>query len=128
MLGMLSPNFRQVTLDHDGGQWLITFVLEREDAEDQEEIEDFGSEWDALQSGPEPRDVRTVVTSEALSWPSSPTRVLYLRREATRLAADYQQSTRRHFQVGSWPMPIKDAIPRRRIQDLLSRCQQHTAY
>jgi hypothetical protein len=55
--------------------------LEREDAEDQEEIEDFGSEWDALQRGPEPRDVRTVVTSEALSWPSSPARVLYLRRE-----------------------------------------------
>lgn len=82
MLGMLSPNFRRVTLDHDGREWLITFELEREDAEDQEEIEDFETEWDALQSGPEPRHVRTVVTSEALSWPSSPTRVLYLRREA----------------------------------------------
>jgi hypothetical protein len=82
MLGMLSPNFRRVTLDHDGGKWLITFVLERIDADDQEEIEDFGSEWDALQSAPEPRDVQTVVTSEALSWPSPSTRVLFLRREA----------------------------------------------
>ena len=57
MVGMLSPNFRRITLDHDGCQWLITFVLEREDAEDREEIEDFETEWDALQSGPEPCEV-----------------------------------------------------------------------
>jgi hypothetical protein len=82
MLGILSPNFRRVSLGHNDGVWLITFVLEREDIEDHEEIEDFCTEWDALQTGPEPREVRTVVTSQALPWPLSPTRILYLRREA----------------------------------------------
>lgn len=82
MVGMLSPNFRQVSLANDDGTWVITFVLEREDAEDHEEIDDFCSEWDALQIGPAPREVRTLVTSQALSWPLSPTRILYRRREA----------------------------------------------
>lgn len=81
MLGMVSPNFRRVTLDHDGREWVIIFDLEREDAEDREEIEDFAYEWDALQSGPEPRSIRIVITSEDLMHPTSPTRVLYRRRE-----------------------------------------------
>jgi hypothetical protein len=84
MLGMPSPNFRRVTLGHDGTQWLIGFVLEREDAEDREEIEDFETEWDALQSGPEPREVRTVVDSGPLPLTAWPTRALYQRREAVR--------------------------------------------
>lgn len=49
MLGMLSPNFRRVCLDHDGSQWITPFFLEHEDAEDQEEIEDFVGAWYALQ-------------------------------------------------------------------------------
>lgn len=84
MLGMPSPNFRRVTLGHDGTQWLIVFVLEREDAEDREEIEDFGDEWEALQSGPEPCEVRTVVEPGPLPMTTWPTRTLYQRREAVR--------------------------------------------
>jgi hypothetical protein len=82
MLGMLSQNFRRVTLSHDGSQWLVDFVLEREDAEDREEIEDFETEWDALQSGPVRREVRTIVESGPLSLSVWPTRGLYQRREA----------------------------------------------
>lgn len=82
MLGVPSPNFRRVTLDHDGEQWRIAFVLEREDADDREEIEDFETEWDALQSGPEPREIAITVTAGLLTWPPSPARVLYQRREA----------------------------------------------
>jgi hypothetical protein len=84
MLGMPSPNFRRVTLGHDGTQWLIVFVLEREDAEDREEIEDFIAEWDSLQSRPEPCEVRTVVEPGPLPPTGWPTRALYLRREAVR--------------------------------------------
>jgi len=81
MLGMPSPNFRRVSLGHDGAQWLIGFALEREDADNREEIEDFETEWDALQSGPEPREVRTVLASGSLPSPEWPTRILYQHRE-----------------------------------------------
>jgi hypothetical protein len=81
MIGMPSPNFRRVTLGHDGTKWLIGFVLEREDEEDRQEIEDFETEWDALQSGPEAREVRTVIEAGPLPLPVWPTRVLYQRRE-----------------------------------------------
>jgi len=81
MLGVPSPNLRRVTLDHDGEKWLIAFVLESENPDDQEEIEDFETEWDALQNGPEPREVSTLVASGPLPWPQPPKRVLYQRRE-----------------------------------------------
>ncbi|BCA63611.1 hypothetical protein HMP09_2845 [Sphingomonas sp. HMP9] len=81
MLGMISPNFRMVTLDHDGTQWIIGFVLESVNAEDREELADFEAEWDALQSGPTPRDLQVSFTAGSLAWPSAPTRALYRRRE-----------------------------------------------
>jgi hypothetical protein len=82
MLGVPSANFRRVTLDHDGLQWLIDFVLEQENTEDREEIDDFGAEWDALQDGPEPREVRIFVTADSLPWERGTKRVLYQRRES----------------------------------------------
>lgn len=82
MLGLPSPNLRRVTLDHNGQLWLISFVLAHEDAEDREEIEDFGTEWDALQSSFEQLEIRILITSEPLPWPAPPARVIYQRREA----------------------------------------------
>ena len=81
LAGVISPNFRRVTLDCDGDQWIISFVLEHEDAVDREEIEDFGVEWEALQSGPVPVVVHTWIDAGALPMRSSPTRTIYMRRE-----------------------------------------------
>lgn len=79
--GMVSSNFRRISLEYEGGQWLITFVLEREDAEDREEISDFEAEWDALQSRCEPREIRTFVTSAEMPDLLPMARILYQRRE-----------------------------------------------
>ena|ERR1700761_6591346 len=80
-LGTISPNFRMITLDHDGLEWVIGFVLSEESVEDTEEIEDFGTEWDALQGGPTARRIEVSISAEPLQWPPSTTRVLYRRRE-----------------------------------------------
>lgn len=82
MLGMISPNFRMVTLDHDGAKWIIGFVLETVSAEDCEEIDNFAPEWEALQNGPTPCDIQVSYSADSLSWPRAPKRALYRRREA----------------------------------------------
>lgn len=81
MLGMISPNFRMVTLDHDGTKWLIGFVLEIVNAEDCEELNDFEAEWEALQDDPTPCDFQISYTAESLPMPHAPKRALYWRRE-----------------------------------------------
>jgi hypothetical protein len=49
MLGSISGNFRAVFLDCQERRAMITFVLERDTAEDREEIEDILFEFEALQ-------------------------------------------------------------------------------
>jgi len=82
MAGAISPNFRRVTLGHNGIEWVLGFVLEAENAEDREEIEDIGTEWEALQSGPVPVRIETSATADELPLPALPTRVICRRREA----------------------------------------------
>jgi hypothetical protein len=48
LLGAISPNFRRVAICFEGPAWLLSFVLEHEDATDTEEIEDVADEFDVL--------------------------------------------------------------------------------
>ena len=48
LLGAISSNFRRVAIGFEGRTWLLSFVLEREDAGDREEIEDVAGEFDGL--------------------------------------------------------------------------------
>lgn len=80
-LGAISPNFRMITLGHSGTRWNISVFLEHDDAEDREEIEDAVGDFDALQFGPVARQLEIAVTSEQISWPLPPTRVVFKRRE-----------------------------------------------
>lgn len=82
LLGSISPNYRMVTMNHDGREWVFSFVLDHEDAEDREEIEDFPTEWEALKDRPTPCRIVVLIESGVLPWPSPPTRVVYRRREA----------------------------------------------
>ncbi|EIZ77106.1 hypothetical protein WSK_4329, partial [Novosphingobium sp. Rr 2-17] len=58
-----------------------SFVLESVNAEDCEELDDFETEWEALQDGPTPCDFQVSYTTESLGWPDAPKRALYRRRE-----------------------------------------------
>ncbi len=82
LLGSISPNYRMITMDHDGSQWIFTFVLEHEDVEDREEVEDFAIEWEALKDRPTSCTTVVLIEAGALAWPAPPTRVIYRRREA----------------------------------------------
>lgn len=83
LLGAIAPNFRLVTLDHDGREWVAQFVLEKDDAEDREEIDDVMGEWGGFED--EDSDfrghVRTLIEAGPMAMPRGSTRLIYLRRE-----------------------------------------------
>lgn len=81
LLGAISPNFRMISLGRDSGYWILSFVLAEENEGDQEEIQDVGDEFEALQSRPVHFRTEVVVTQALLSWPSPPVRVVYRRKE-----------------------------------------------
>lgn len=81
LLGAISPNFRMVTIVHDGVCWKLVFFLEREDEVDREEIDESCVQFEALQSGPIRYDMEIEITSAPLPWPQPPVRVIYRRRE-----------------------------------------------
>lgn len=86
MWGVISPNFRRVAwalLDH---AWTVQFVLERDDAEDREEIEDAMGDFDALlleiESGPRALLSEVIVSAQPLSALDLNTWLpIYIRRE-----------------------------------------------
>jgi hypothetical protein len=41
MCGVISPNFRIVTIGHNGKKWLLNFYLETMDAEDMEAVKEI---------------------------------------------------------------------------------------
>lgn len=82
LLGAVSENFRMVCLSHDGSAWQLIFVLNDDNAEDREEIEDVGCEFEALQDLPIEFSVEVNVTHLPLEWPKEPVRVVYRRRES----------------------------------------------
>jgi hypothetical protein len=67
MLGAISPNFRMATIDHDGREWVLTFYLEKENAEDLEEIEDIAFEFEVLHQ--DAFRYKTIITASPLSTP-----------------------------------------------------------
>lgn len=83
MVGAISGNFRQVTLGRVDGKWELGFVLAVDSKEDRDEIDDIGLEFEALQEGPVDYEVLVTVSSDDLSFPEPPGRVLFRRRETT---------------------------------------------
>ncbi|MDN3578083.1 hypothetical protein QWZ03_15045 [Chitinimonas viridis] len=81
LYGAVSPNFRMVMLSSENGRWQLTFVLEREDAEDREEIYDVVDEFEALQEKGIGYDLHVLVSGELLVYPKVPAWVVYRRRE-----------------------------------------------
>lgn len=81
MSGAVSPNFRMVILSRDADQWVVRFVLEREDAGDREEIEEIEFAFDALQDTNLARRFEVVIDGGPLAWPTPPDRVVFSRRE-----------------------------------------------
>lgn len=82
MIGAISANFRQVSLNQIDQQWQLEFVLDKDLNIDREEIEDIGAEFEALQEGNINYKVIIYVSSDDLVFPEFPGRVLFRRRES----------------------------------------------
>lgn len=82
MLGVISPNFRMVSIANRDDIILVQVVLERESIEDRSELEDCMSEFEALQSSLVDYDFDVVISDAELEWPTSSSIVIYRRREA----------------------------------------------
>ena len=81
LLGVVSPNFRRVSLSLEGDRVLITVVLEHDDADDQEEIDDLQTEFEALCPGPVDYEVDIQVSAGDLESLDDKTVVVFMRRE-----------------------------------------------
>lgn len=88
LLGAISSNFRRVAICFEQPAWLLSFVLEHEDATDREEIEDAAGEFDALLGALDPQILparlsTSVVVSDEPLEPLDPSRwsVVFRRRE-----------------------------------------------
>lgn len=81
LLGVISPNFRMISIDFTKPCWKIVFILEKDFALDHEEIEDFKTEFDALLGYDQEYYVELRITDSQLSWPEPAVRVVYRRRE-----------------------------------------------
>lgn len=81
LLGVVSRNFRLVSVAVEAQRISIRIVLEQEDDDDLEEIEDLKTEFEALQSGPIDYDVIVEVSDQPLAWPDESSIVVFKRRE-----------------------------------------------
>lgn len=83
MLGLITPNFRMVTLEvRDAGGVTLNFLLQTESAADREEIADIVFEFEALQDRIRDVQVRVFVDDrplETVEFP--PGRRVFARRE-----------------------------------------------
>lgn len=86
MLGAISSNFRMVVIDMDRPVWLISFVLEKDSAIDQEEIEEIMSTFEVgmmdvdIPCSGFKAEVLAIPVTQPL--PESPGVKVFLRREA----------------------------------------------
>ena len=83
LLGVVSSNFRSVSITRQA-QWIIVrIVLATHCREDVEEIDDLKTEFEALLPGPVDFDVEVVVSKEPITLepPSESTIVVFKRRE-----------------------------------------------
>lgn len=88
LLGAVSSNFRRVAICLEDPAWLLSFVLESEDATDREEIEDVVDEFDVLLGAVDPlmqplQFSTEVIISDGPLDPLDPSRwtVVFRRRE-----------------------------------------------
>lgn len=81
LLGVVSKNFRLVSVETVSSRICIRILLEHADEEDFEEIQDFKTEFEALLPGPITYDVEVVVSEEDIKWPNPNTIVVFKRRE-----------------------------------------------
>lgn len=82
LIGAVSANFRMVSLQWDGGEWVLKFYLERHVEEDIEEIEDVICQYTAYQNAGLSCRSEVIVGSERLPGLSEVGRVVYRRRES----------------------------------------------
>lgn len=82
MLGAISANFRMVSLTPLNGSWKVSFFIEKESAEDRDEIYDSASEFEALPDSSISYEVEMVVGNEEIAWPEPPTMVIFRHRES----------------------------------------------
>ena len=81
LLGVVSRNFRFVSVETASDRVRIRIVLEHHDEGDYEEIEDFKTEFEALLPGPIAFDVEVVESDADIEWPDPNTTVVFKRRE-----------------------------------------------
>lgn len=81
MLGVISPNFRMVSISLIDQKIEVTVVLEHESDEDREELEDCESEFEALQSVQIDYEFKVVVSEDNIEWPGDTAIVIYRRKE-----------------------------------------------
>lgn len=82
MVGAVSSNLRRVTLEvPSSGAVRLTFVVERDDPEDREEIQDIAFEFEALQTQGIDLDVVVIVDDRPSSEMRIPGRVVFARKE-----------------------------------------------
>jgi hypothetical protein len=81
MLGVISPNFRMVSISMRGDVVRVQVVLECNSKEDRLELEDCQSEFEALQAHQIDYEFDVIVTDSELTWPNESSIVIYRRRE-----------------------------------------------
>ncbi|MFN3166954.1 MAG: hypothetical protein ACE37H_07810 [Phycisphaeraceae bacterium] len=81
LLGVISANFRFVSVAVDSGKVFIRIVLRNEDDDDLEEIEDFKTEFEALLSEQIDYVVSVEVSDRPLAWPDENSIVVFKQRE-----------------------------------------------
>lgn len=82
LLGAITPNFRMVWFSIDDNEVIrVTLILEKESADDEEEIDDLKSEFEALQEKPIKYCFNVVISDEDLIWPNENSIVVYRRKE-----------------------------------------------
>ncbi|MBU2709337.1 hypothetical protein KCM76_25300 [Zooshikella marina] len=81
LLGVISNNFRMVSIETSNSNVTVQIVLEFENIDDLEEIEDLKSEFEALQETAINYEFVVKATSEDLPWPNEKSIVVFRRRE-----------------------------------------------
>src|SRR5262245_9795925 len=81
-IGSISQNFRMISLENDGGEWLIKFYLEDNVQEDLEEIEGMICQYTAYQDEELKCRYEIIVGSGVLPRSGS-VRLVYRRREVS---------------------------------------------
>jgi len=81
LLGVISPNFRIVSISDIEKSIIIRIVLEKDSIDDREEINDLTAEFEALQSHHVDFEINVEISEKELHWPDESTIVVFRRKE-----------------------------------------------